>query len=175
MLQRYWSMSARLADLRATVAAASLAGDSSATGNASSTASSGDGGNSRGVRAEIGATVGTTDTTTTSKGDVGGGGGGSSSSSGSGSGTNAGVVTAQLEVAGAILSRDLEGLSEGDLLLVSERCGVRNGAMLSVFPVVACVACIVFGGREVFVGRVGFFQAGFAGREVMGSGICGVT
>lgn len=53
-------------------------------------------------------------------GGVGGSGGGEG-----GDNNNGSLLAAQVEVVETVLSRDLEGLSEGDLLLIWERCSWR--------------------------------------------------
>lgn len=128
MLQRYLGTSARLEALRATVDAA-LTGPPPGGGGGTGSGYN-NGNDTNGVGTNALARNGSTpdrkaDTggDITSSGDGGGGDGGSSISSKSKSSGMAGssVLTAQLDAAAAILSRKLDGLSEGDLLLIWER------------------------------------------------------
>lgn len=137
MLQRYLNVSTRLTALRVAVNAAMLA-DNSDNDNANSNSNS----NSvAGTSTSGGATVDASDGSP-AKGGIASAGGwanpteskgtstnGTNATSNSGTNKNAAplisrgtILTAQLEIAEGILSRQLMGLSEGDLLLISERC-----------------------------------------------------
>lgn len=128
MLQRYLNVSTRLAALHVAVNAAVLA-DNSDNANSNSVAGTSTSGE---------ATVNASDCPP-AKGGIASAGGwanpteskGTSTNATSNSGTNkkaspliprGTILMAQLGIAEGILSRQLMGLSEGDLLLISERC-----------------------------------------------------
>lgn len=140
MLQRYLNMSTRLAALRATVNAAVLDdGGDNANGNSSANC---------GTSGEATVTASNDDDVPARGGGAtGDAGGGAAPSESRGAGTSGDTTTinnsgsnstktnaaamvpgggtilmAQLRMAEGIMSRELEGLSEGDLLLISERC-----------------------------------------------------
>ncbi|CAM9933789.1 unnamed protein product [Scytosiphon promiscuus] len=130
MLQRYLDTSARLEALRAAAGAAltgSLPDGGRGSGNGNRNGNGIDGGDAHAL-VQKGSTP---DRQGTSGRDSNGDGGGNSGRSSAM--VDDSVLTAQLDEVGAILSRELESLSEGDLLLIWESAeaalGVANGML----------------------------------------------
>lgn len=125
MLQRYLDTSARLEVLRAAVDTALTdplpdGGGGNGKGDNSSNDVNGE---DAGGSVHNGSTPGPKVDTGGDSNGAGGGTSGNITSRSKGSKmAGSSVLTAQLQEAGAILSRELGGLSEGDMLLIWERC-----------------------------------------------------